>query len=417
MGTQTARESAKMREQAFVEWCLNEDGRKEQYVRQMAATLNGRYKSLARISELAPGLDSMFETDSKDVLDKAYEAAKKKRGPKDHNNMSAAIGKYRDFLAATQRLIEPQVTVIENGDSQQDNSYTDDMFLRDVYLDAPALQNLKSLLRRKMNLILQGAPGTGKTFAAKRLAYVFMGCEDDSRIEFVQFNKNTTYDDFVFGYRPSMEGTFIPKIGPFIELCKRARSDSEQRPYFMLIDEINRADVSAAFGELLMLIEADHRGDVAKLTSSGKPFSVPKNLYIIGMMNTADRGLALIDYALRRRFAFYDMAPAFDNPSFKNRIDECKNAKLSALVDATKALNKRIEKDLGPGFRIGHSYFCMQSPTDEDVESVLDYELCPLIDEYWFDDESTAKKEKKKLRDAIERAAAIADVNEDEAAS
>ena len=276
---------------------------------------------------------------------------------------------------------------------EADEHYTSADFLNEVFLRPEDLEQMLGLLRRKKNLILQGAPGTGKTFAAKRLAYALMGQTDDSRVEVVQFHQSTVYEDVVVGLRPTAEGGFAAAEGVFARFCRRAAADPG-RDYVFIIDEINRANISKAFGELLMLIEAEHRGEALRLPVSGELLSVPKRLHIIGMMNTADRGLALIDYALRRRFAFFEMRPALDHPGFLRHVEAVGSARLEALVDVVRRLNQRITEDeaLGPGFQIGHSYLCLpaagpENPagTDADVTSVVRYELEPLVREYWFD--------------------------------
>lgn len=277
--------------------------------------------------------------------------------------------------------------------------YTDAQFLQDVFVSKSDLAAMKGLLERKKNLILQGAPGTGKTFAAKRLAYAMMGEEDASRIGFVQFHQSYTYEDFVIGYRPNGEGGFDIQPGIFADFCARAARDSG-RSYFFIIDEINRANISKVFGELLMLIEADHRGDSIELSIDRRRLTVPENLFIIGMMNTADRGLALIDYALRRRFAFFDMKPAIDASGFQTMLQKAGNKKLVALVDKVREVNTEIEKDqaLGQGFCIGHSYFCVREGiTDEDVHGIARFEIEPLIAEYWFDDQQKVRSLTDKL--------------------
>ena len=279
---------------------------------------------------------------------------------------------------------------------EADEHYTSTDFLDEVFLSPEDLDQMLGLLRRKKNLILQGAPGTGKTFAAKRLAYALMGQTDDSRVEVVQFHQSTTYEDVVVGLRPTAEGGFAAAEGVFARFCRRAAADPG-RDYVFIIDEINRANISKAFGELLMLIEAEHRGEALRLPVSGELLSVPKRLHIIGMMNTADRGLALIDYALRRRFAFFEMRPALDHPGFLRHVEAVGSSRLEALVDVVRRLNQRIAEDeaLGPGFQIGHSYLCLpaagpENPagTDADVTSVVRYELEPLVREYWFDNPS-----------------------------
>ena len=276
---------------------------------------------------------------------------------------------------------------------EADEHYTSADFLDEVFLRPEDLEQMLGLLRRKKNLILQGAPGTGKTFAAKRLAYALMGQTDDSRVEVVQFHQSTAYEDVVVGLRPTAEGGFAAAEGVFARFCRRAAADPG-RDYVFIIDEINRANISKAFGELLMLIEAEHRGEALRLPVSGELLSVPKRLHIIGMMNTADRGLALIDYALRRRFAFFEMRPALDHPGFLRHVEAVGSARLEALVDVVRRLNQRIAEDeaLGPGFQIGHSYLCLpaagpENPggVDADVASVARYELEPLVREYWFD--------------------------------
>lgn len=289
---------------------------------------------------------------------------------------------------------------IESADDQQEvPAYTDEDFLSDAYVSDDDLADMKSLLERKLNLILQGSPGTGKTFCAKRLAWAMMGQKDNSRITFVQFHQSTTYDDFVCGFRPDGSGGFVVKDGPFVRACREAARDSG-RKHFFIIDEINRTNISKVFGELLMLIEADHREvDSVLLTVSGERLTVPKNLYIIGMMNTADRGLALIDYALRRRFAFFEMKPALEHPRFLEQLADCGDPHMATLVEATKEVNKDIAADaaLGDGFRIGHSYFCGAT----DAKLVFRYELAPLVREYWFDDAKKVEQELDKLGQAL----------------
>lgn len=265
--------------------------------------------------------------------------------------------------------------------------YTKEDFLREVYLPEAQFDRMRAVLARKKNLILQGAPGVGKTFAARRLAWAMMGEKDEERIAFVQFHQNYSYEDFVMGYRPDGEG-FKLQSGIFHRFCQKAESQPE-KDFFLIIDEINRGNISKIFGELLMLIEKDYRGVPATLAYSGEPFAVPENLYIIGMMNTADRSLAMIDYALRRRFSFLTMEPGFDSEGFTACQKSLDDETFDALIDAIKALNRRIEQDpsLGKGFCIGHSYFCGQEAVSEDwMRDIVDFDILPMLEEYWFDD-------------------------------
>lgn len=271
--------------------------------------------------------------------------------------------------------------------------YTEERFLKEVYMTSENYRKMRAVLEKKRNIILQGAPGVGKTYAAKRLAYSIIGEVDDDRIEFVQFHQNYSYEDFVMGYKPVDNG-FELKQGVFYRFCQKAASHPDKE-YFFIIDEINRGNMSKIFGELLMLIEKDYRGEKATLAYNGLPFSVPEKLYIIGMMNTADRSLAMIDYALRRRFSFFDMEPGFDSEQFIKYQKELNSQKLDELIVQVKILNQEItaDKSLGKGFCIGHSYFCGQEEcTDDWLYSVVNYDILPMLREYWFDDAPRVQK-------------------------
>jgi len=266
-----------------------------------------------------------------------------------------------------------------------------------LFLSESDLKSVIDTARIKKNIIIQGPPGVGKTFVSKRLAYLLMGEKDPSRVEFVQFHQSYSYEDFVQGWRPNSGGGFSLKSGSFYEFCRKARADL-LRPHIFIIDEINRGNLSKIFGELLMLIESDKRGldSAIKLTyseSEADRFSVPENVYIVGLMNTADRSLALVDYALRRRFAFFNLAPQFESDKFQSTITAN-----GGSLDLVKKIRNRIgalnqvianeRRDLGPGFLIGHSYFCPSGPISSDSEwyaNIINTEIKPLIEEYWFD--------------------------------
>lgn len=267
-------------------------------------------------------------------------------------------------------------------------SYSDSDFLSEVYMSSSELQRLKALLRNKKNIILQGAPGVGKTFTAERLAYTLMGVVDKQRVEMVQFHQNYSYEDFILGYKPNADGGFELKHGVFYKFCKKALNTPD-KDFFFIIDEINRGNLSKIFGELLMLIENSYRGKEIKLAYTDEMFTVPNNLHIIGMMNTADRSLAMIDYALRRRFSFFEMMPGFKTEGFKSYLTTLSNERLYRIIDGILALNEVISKDdsLGNGFCIGHSYFCNQSEFSlEWLQNVIEYDIEPMLREYWFDD-------------------------------
>lgn len=306
-----------------------------------------------------------------------------------------------DTATANQKRDDDDSVMIEEQEDVYE-SYTEDDFLKEVFMDAERYHTLVNLLKYKKNIILQGAPGVGKTFVAKRLAFSIMGQKDTSRIQMVQFHQSYSYEDFIEGYRPSKD-SFELKSGPFYDFCQKAKNDPD-RYYFFIIDEINRGNVSKIFGELMMLIERDKRGEALRLLYSDEDFSVPKNVYIIGTMNTADRSLAIIDYALRRRFAFFELEPAFDSKGFREYMNQANNPKLNKLVETIKDLNNEISNDesLGSGFRIGHSYLCTDGEvTDEWLECVVNYELLPLLEEYWFDQPEKVERWKGKLGEAL----------------
>lgn len=313
------------------------------------------------------------------------------------------ITKYPDYVERLRKLLGIGLATEPRNIAEMATPFSIEDATKDLFISPDRFRELLALFRKKKNMILQGPPGVGKTFFAKRIAYALMAEKAANRVGMVQFHQSYSYEDFIQGYRPDGTG-FKLKNGIFYEFCNRARSNPDQT-FVFIIDEINRGNLSKVFGELMMLIEADKRGsDWAMPLTYGSnlddKFYVPENLYLLGLMNTADRSLAMVDYALRRRFAFVDIEPGYNTDTFRSYLlaKGANDALITKIVNKMSLVNERIRKDatnLGKGYCIGHSFFC-SIPAGEAADytwytNIINTELAPLLREYWFDDPAQAE--------------------------
>ncbi len=391
-----------------------------QLLRERAADLRGQCGELA---QRGFKLDAEIDLRTEGVLGHDYEAAtiayklyERDQVPQDGeiaDDLEALLIAYDRVIASRQGpdAAEPEP---EPRPIPPSPPYHMEDALSDLFLDENEIRLLIDLWRSKKNLLLQGAPGVGKTFVARRLSYLLIGHIDRARTRMVQFHQAYAYEDFMQGYRPSEAGGFTRRDGAFFDFAKLAEADLD-RPYVFIIDEINRGNLSKIMGELMMLIEPDKRGEdyalpLAYARPDEPPFSVPPNLFLLGLMNTADRSLAIVDYALRRRFAFHTLSPRYENEKFRNLLKRrgASDELIAIIVARMHALNAEISADrarLGPGYQIGHSFF-----VPSDVAQALDLawyrrvitsEIGPLLDEYCFDNPGQADDWKAMLLEGV----------------
>lgn len=284
----------------------------------------------------------------------------------------------------------------------------EDLIKEGCFVEEEQLSKIISSLNRKKSIILQGPPGTGKTWLAKRLANIIVGYKNSNNIKAIQFHPNMSYEDFIRGYRPSGNGRLALIDGPFLEMINKARNDSQSN-YVMVIEEINRGNPTQILGEMLTLLEVDKRTPTEALELTYRRehengIFIPNNLYVIGTMNLADRSLAMVDFALRRRFAFFYLAPNFDEKWLNYMIDKTKLSRksLEKIRHVMNNLNQYIAKEemLGNAFTIGHSYLTCDSVIPDAMswyKDIIDSEIKPLLEEYWFDDSNKLDTALKKL--------------------
>ena len=284
----------------------------------------------------------------------------------------------------------------------------EDLIKEGCFVEEEQLSKIISSLNRKKSIILQGPPGTGKTWLAKRLANIIVGYKNSNNIKAIQFHPNMSYEDFIRGYRPSGDGRLALIDGPFLEMINKARNDSQSN-YVMVIEEINRGNPTQILGEMLTLLDVDKRTPTEALELTYRRehengIFIPNNLYVIGTMNLADRSLAMVDFALRRRFAFFYLAPNFDEKWLNYMIDKTKLSRksLEKIRHVMNNLNQYIAKEemLGNAFTIGHSYLTCDSVIPDAMswyKDIIDSEIKPLLEEYWFDDSNKLDTALKKL--------------------
>ena len=376
-------------------------GDKNATSKQIKDAANSRYAKIDTIDSVCNIVKRSFNVDNvfyltdvaqivkvSDELTNLINAGGKEGEIKELKNTRSYVNKYRDFL----KYCADQKEKVADTSAEYNFAKDPDK----PFISEDNFNEIVELLFRKKNIILQGAPGVGKTFLARKIAYQLIGQMKDENIETVQFHQSYSYEDFMQGIRPSTSGEFKVRNGIFYNFCERAKENAEDT-FVFIIDEINRGNLSKIFGELMMLIESDKRSPryALKLTYSEEDspkFYVPENVYVIGCMNTADRSIAIVDYALRRRFAFCSIEPELGE-SFKAFLcSELSKEFVDKICEKLNRVNSIIRESssLGKGLEIGHSYFCQISSAENENEwwkSICKYELFPYLQEICYENE------------------------------
>ena len=294
----------------------------------------------------------------------------------------------------------PELSLNAHLRTSRNGNYSVDQILADgCFLDKSNIERMLKRLRLKMNLIIEGPPGTGKTWIAKRLAYALIEDRDDSKVRVVQFHPNLSYEDFIRGWRPGSDGRLTIKNGVFMDVVHSAINDQNSK-FVVVIEEINRGNPAQIFGEMLTLLEAGKRtsNDAIELTypdpnGDNKPVYIPQNLYVIGTMNIADRSLALMDLAFRRRFAYITLKPMFNDIWRNWVVNRCgvDSGLANSIQHRMERINEMIRSKSGSQFEIGHSYLTPDNQLEDETtrdwfKEVVTSEISPMLREFYFDD-------------------------------
>jgi len=337
------------------------------WARQAAPSVHMLLKpgdSRLSLAEITPLVDQTFQTVFPFFIIAAQE-----------EDWESALEEYCDGFGATPTEVG-------------DRKYDFEWLAAQTHLDEPLLRDWVELLEDRKQVILYGPPGTGKTYLARALARHLSGSDEEEHVRLIQFHPSYCYEDFVEGIRPVQEdGVLGFRLVPGVlrEFCRHAAKNRAQ-PHVLIIDEFNRGNVAKVFGELMYLLE--YRDQSIQLPRSNAMFSLPDNVYFIGTMNTADRSIALVDYALRRRFAFIEVSPSADVLSAWMEEQEIEDTDF--VVGVFRELNERLERRFGKDLIVGHSYFMKLDLDETSLGSLWTYSILPLVEEYFYGESKIA---------------------------